>query len=242
MHNTHHFRPAIAMIELIFALVVMGLVLTSVPQLLTTASSSGYVAIQQESISEAATQVNIIMGYAWDENNTIEEHETVLLTNGNADLNATTGGIPPRRAGTPLRSQRLFISYDAKEFNATRPAKLGADAGDLDDIDDFNGVTTLYQAEASANSDYIEKGANINIRRTVSYMGDNVTGGTYIDPTADNTIGFVPAFNAAALTNTSNIKHIQVTLTSTSNVDELNKSIVLHAFSCNIGSYTLEER
>ena len=72
-------------------------------------------------------------------------------------------------------------------------------------------------------------------------MDDNVTGGTYINPTADNTIGFAPAFNAA-LANTSNIKHIQVTLTSTSNVDELNKSIVLHAFSCNIGSYTLEER
>lgn len=240
MHNTHHFRPAVAMIELIFALVVMGLVLTSVPQLLTTASSSGYVAIQQESISEAATQVNIIMGYAWDENNTIEGHETVLLANGDGDLNAT-GGIPKRRAGTPRRSQRLFISYDAEEFNATRPADLGADAGDLDDIDDFNGVTTLYEAETSVNSDYIEKGANINISRTVSYMDDNVTGGTYINPTADNTIGFAPAFNAA-LANTSNIKHIQVTLTSTSNVDELNKSIVLHAFSCNIGSYTLEER
>jgi hypothetical protein len=68
--NKTTLRPAIAMVELIFAIVIMGIVLMSAPMLISTASKSGYVAIQQEAINEAASQVNMIMGYHWDENNT----------------------------------------------------------------------------------------------------------------------------------------------------------------------------
>jgi hypothetical protein len=239
-YTLYNLRPAIAMIELIFAIMVMGIVMMSVPQLLTTATDSSYVAIQQEGISEAATQVNIVMGYEWDENNTIDGHTTVLNTNGNAGLRGTLA-LPKRRAGTPIQSQRLFISYDASEFNATPVALLGADGGDLDDMDDFSGATSLLEVEAAANnSDYLEKQAAINIATTVTYMSDAVAAGTYTDPSADNSLNFTPTF--ATLANTSNIKRIQVTLTSTSGVNELNKTIVLHAFSSNIGSYALEER
>ena len=65
-------RPAIAMIELIFALVIMAIVLMSAPMLISTATKSGYVAIQQEAINAAASQVNMIMGYHWDENSADE--------------------------------------------------------------------------------------------------------------------------------------------------------------------------
>jgi len=242
-YTLHYLRPAIAMIELIFAIMVMGIVMMSVPQLLTTATDSSYVAIQQEGISEAATQVNIIMGYEWDENNTIDGHTTVLNTNGNNDLKGVIAPplTPKRRAGTPIRSQRHFISYDGSEFNATSVALLGADGGDLDDMDDFTGTTNLLEVEVAAgNSDYLEKQASISIARTVTYMSDAVAAGTYNDPTADNSLNFTPVFATNA--NTSNIKRIQVTLTSTSGVDELNKTIMLNAFSCNIGSYNLEER
>ncbi len=51
MHYTQIRRPAIAMIELIFAIVIIGIVLMSVPQLISTAAKSGYVTIQQEAIS-----------------------------------------------------------------------------------------------------------------------------------------------------------------------------------------------
>ena len=238
-YTLYSLRPAIAMIELIFAIMVMGIVMMSVPQLLTTATDSSYVAIQQEGISEAATQVNIIMGYEWDENNTIDGHTTVLNTNGNAGLGGTLP-TPKRRAGTPITSQRLFISYDGSEYNASAVALLGPDGGDLDDMDDFSGTTSLVTIEVPTdNSDYLEK-ATVNIARTVTYMSDAVGGGTYTDPGGDNTLMFTPTFTTLA--HTSNIKRIKVTLTSTSGVDELNKTIVLNAFSCNIGSYHLEER
>jgi len=241
-YTLHYLRPAIAMIELIFAIVVMGIVMMSVPQLLTTATDSSYVAIQQEGISEAATQVNIIMGYEWDENNTIDGHTSVLNTAGDVRLQGIVAPpTPKRRAGTPIRSQRHFSSYDGSEFTTTPVVQLGTDGGDLDDIDDFTGTTNLLVVEAAINnSDYLEKQAAISIARTVTYMSDAVAAGTYNDPTADNSLTFTPSFTTDA--NTSNIKRIQVTLTSTAGINELNKTITLNAFSCNIGSYKLEER
>ena len=68
-------RKAIAMIELIFAIVIMGIILMSAPMLISNASQSGYVAMQQEGINEAATQVNMIMGHYWDENNVDETED-----------------------------------------------------------------------------------------------------------------------------------------------------------------------
>ena len=65
--KTKIMRPAVAMIELIFAIVIMAIVLLSAPMLISTASKSGFIAIQQEAINEAASQVNIIMGHHWDE-------------------------------------------------------------------------------------------------------------------------------------------------------------------------------
>ena len=238
------FRPAVAMIELIFAIVVMGIVMMSAPQLISTATQSGYVAIQQEGINEAATQMNIILGYPWDENNTNEDYAPTVLnvTNGDGNLNGIDDGVShKRRAGTPDISKRLYIRGDNLELSAS---VIGADGGDLDDMDDFNNTTvTLRQIQDAGASDYLQKGATITLTRTVNYMSDTAAGGTYSDPGADNTILFSPNFTN--IVSTTNIKHIQVTLASNgaNNVAELNSStITLHAFSCNIGSYELEER
>jgi len=51
----------------------------------------------------------------------------------------------------------------------------------------------------------------------------------------------LPLINSTT-SGTTNIKLISVTLTSTSGVNELNKTIVLRAFGCNIGAAELEVR
>ena len=236
-----------AMIELIFAIVIMGIVMMSAPMLISTATKSGYATLQQEGINEVASQINMIMGYAWDENNTYDRSViTVLQTAGDTGLdeNVTTG----RRAGTPNISERTFIDDNSTKWSASA---IGADAGDLDDIDDFNGTTVnliLVQnantGNAATTADYVEKQANIDISRTVGYISDAVGAGTYLTPGtgADKTISFTPNFGSTP-GGTTNIKRVSVTLTSNSSASELNtKSITLHAFSCNIGSYKLEER
>jgi len=234
-------RPAIAMIELIFAIVIIGIVMMSAPMLISTATQSGYIAIQQESINEAATQVNMILSYPWDENNT-NNKDVVLATLGDSNLSEVgTSGV---RAGTPIQSYRKYVlSTNATRYSASI---IGSDAGDLDDIDDFDNTNINLTNIQTSTKNYIET-TTVNIMRHISYMKDNLSvseTGTYRNGgdsyTNTSALSFTPFLNA--LNTTSNIKHIQVTLTSSSGTTELNKTIILHAFSCNIGNQTLEER
>jgi len=241
MLNTKIMRPAIAMLELIFAIVIMGIILMSAPQLISTASQSGFVAIQQEGINEAASQVNMIMGHHWDENDADESYiDPILRTAGDTDLNelVPTG----RRLGTPEESYRSFIRSDgANNLAASATGTFGtADGNETteDDIDDFSGSVKhlVFVPETTLETnvaDYIET-ATINIARNVVYSSDSANYN-------QSTITFNPSFSAAA--DTTNIKSIIVTLTSASSEEELNqKKITLRAFSCNIGGYKLDER
>lgn len=239
MIHTKLKRPAIAMIELIFAIVIMGIVLMSAPMLISTAAKSGFVAIQQEAIHEAASHLNMIMGYHWDENDADERYVDPILrvSSGNGDLEES--GTTGRRPGTPEESYRTFIRSDGVDNLTASTTPLGPDGGDRDDIDDFSGNTDLTEIEV-ASADNVET-TTININAAVAYIPDSPGSGSYADPGGDNKITFTPNF-AANSGSSTNIKRITVTLTSTSGVTELDKQIVLHAFSCNIGGYTLAER
>jgi len=234
-------RHAIAMIELIFAIVVMGIVMMSAPMLISTAAKSSYVAIQQEAINEAASQLNIILGYQWDENNTNESYDPIVLSTTTVVSGLGENGSTGMRLGTPKESYRKFVSSSGERGMA---ASIGAESGDQDDMDDFDGTQVhLRQAQSGGTADYIET-ATIDIDRTVKYMSDAPDAGeNYISGgggTGATTLSFSPTFTDEAPT--TNIKRIQVTLTSSSSAEELEKTITLHAFSCNIGSFALEER
>jgi len=236
-------RPAIAMIELIFAIVIMGIVLMSAPMLISTATKSSFVAIQQEAINEAASHISMVMGYHWDEGDTDELYlDPLLVVSGSGDSNLSEYNATGRRKGTPKESWRSFIREDGtKNIAATTPTNLHSDAGDSqkDDIDDFIGSYDLAEIEGST-ADYVEGAGDINISTTVTYMNDTPTGGTYENPTADRKLTFSTLTPVTA--GSTNIKRIRVTLTDNSNVKELNKTIVLQAFMCNIGAYKLEEK
>ncbi len=224
-------RPAIAMIELIFALVIMGIVLMTAPMLISTAAKSGYVAIQQEAINEAASQVNMIMGYHWDESNSNEDYlPSILITNGNSELHEVNISSQPtgRRLGTPKESYRAFVRSDGRRLSAT---PIASGNTDKNDINDFAGDTDLTLIKTST-AEYVET-TTININTAISYSTDSGSG--YNNPS----ITYDP-FTASG--GTTNIKSIIVTLTNPGGVAELNKTIELRAFSCNIGGYKLEEK
>ena len=236
-------RPAIAMIELIFAIVIMGIVMMSAPMLIGTATQSTYVALQQEGINEAASRVNMIMGYAWDENNTDDRyvppilHTTSTITALAVEINSTSGLPTGRRIGIPSKSKRTYIISDANTTQLNASTLISDEgAGNEDDIDDFIGNINLALIGSAANIDYTEK-KTVNINTAVAYIDDNVTGGY-----SQSIISYVPF--TASPTSTSNIKSITVTLTSTdtANADVLEKTIVLRAFSSNIGGYEFKER
>ena len=237
--NKNPLRPAIAMIELIFAIVIMGIILMSAPMLISTAAKSGYVAIQQEAINEAASRVNMIMGYHWDENSADETVLDPILQTASpvTDLAEATyidGNGTGRRIGTPRESYRSFVRPDNTRGTATAAGALGND-GIENDVDDFIGTIGLTLAGLGTGTNYIEK--NVTIVTDIAYIADAAD----YNP-AGNTINFDPNFAETSLTTTS-IKRISTTLTSDdASPDELDKTIILHAFSCNIGGYKLEER
>lgn len=241
-------RKGIAMIELIFAIVVMGIVLMSAPMLISTSTKSGYVALQQESIAALASEIGMILTYPWDEGDVNETLSSpILIAGGHADLNEVLdadGNGTGFRVGTPTSSHRTFLT--SLGGNTTVGGRLNAvttfsDAGETvhDDIDDFDGTSASLSnidTTTTAEGDYIDKA--ISISRTVSYISDTPTGaGTY--NSNGTSLNLTDPFGNTA-SNPTNIKMVRVTLTTTT--EELNKTITLRAFSCNIGAYQLEEK
>ena len=233
-------RPAIAMIELIFALVIMGIVLMTAPMLVNTAAKSAYVSVQQENINEAASRLNMIMGYPWDEGN-VENNtfNTILKTDStvsdldeeNRTINITT--VEGYRVGTPIESLRNF---NVPGNPSGMPASALVVDG-KDDIDDFAGTIGLELNGTGTGADYIED--NVAITTTIAYIEDDTNEVNYNHPS----IRFDPDFDNPVTPGTRNIKSITATLTSVAgSPDELNKTIILRAFSCNIGGYELVEK
>jgi len=219
-------RKAIAMIELIFAIVIIGITLLSVPNLIYQASESGYTTIQQESIAAVASDLSLILSREWDEVGTGDEFHTPILT--------TTNGVTTLSSRPGARSRSFFTGIGGS-FPAS---SIGHDANDFDDIDDVDGVTDGKVTLIDGGRDLID--INIIIATDVDYILDATT------PTGDwNTTAPTFNFPSTALTGvtTSNIKKITITLTTTSSAVELaDKKIVFNAFSSNIGSYKLERR
>ena len=216
-------KKAIAMIELIFALVIMGIVLMSAPMLIQQSIKSGNVALQQEAISVTAEKLSWILSLPWDENSNkkiIQIDRTPLQF------------VPQGLDDTNLRN------FDDNK-SATAISSLGGDANDstFDDIDDFHGNSDgliLFNGDSTTSDigDYVDN--NVSIQTTVSYAEDNSS----LGGTTYNLNGAI--FNHKSIPNISNIKFISVTLTSNSGIDELEKNITLEAFSCNIGTYRIE--
>ena len=225
-----HMRPAIAMIELIFAIVVMGLTLMTAPLILEQAKKSSFVSMQQESIAAAASHISIILSRAWDQSDTNASLNAPILTVTNGDSNLEQNTTTGKREGTPINSNRTFLTPYGGLILAASSIGLDGD-GLYNDIDDYADQTFILKSVSSANhqGDYID--TTLRIQTTVDYNIDSPTGSsTYA---TGNSISFDNPFTTK--TATTNIKQVVVNLTNT--IDELNKTITLKAFSCNIGTY-----
>lgn len=221
-------RPAVAMIELIFAIVVMGIVMMSAPTLVATAAKSTMVALQQEGINEAATRVNMVLTYPWDQNDTNDSCIPPVLhvANGDSDLEEINAN---RRVGVPPESNSRTFKCGNTEYDASA---IGKEGSIMNDLDDFNGMTSLLaDVSGSGGTDYIEQ-TTVNIATTVSYILDMAN-------YQSNTLSYTPQSTS---TDSTNIKQIEVNLTSSSSETELQKTIILKAFSCNIGGIEYAHR
>lgn len=240
--KTVRLRKAIAMIELIFAIVIMGIVLMSAPTLISQAATSSIAVAQQEAIAAASSDIAMVLTRYWDEQETnasIQSPILVVSAEGDARLAESPladGNGTGRRAGTPVESYRKFLASTALRLAATNENNFTAEA-DQDDFDDFDGnVATVAMPNTGDKTsthvgDYIDD--SLSMTSTVNYVSD---GADY----ANSPLTF--SFSPAAINNTTNIKAISTRVTSAERQDTLKTDITLRAFSCNIGTYILEER
>lgn len=234
-------RDAIAMIELIFSIVIIGLVMLTAPMLIDRSTSSTYVALQQESIAAAATQMNIIMTAEWDHSNTdgIEGAPVLQTSTASTAMSNCTSSHP---VGVTSSSGRYCngLSSSTLFYQATAIGPEGLEGAINDDIDDYNADATqvsVYENEiyATYQGDYLDR--NITIASNVYYGDDTPRNASNTAGNYQTSTTFSNPFKTVINANTTNIKLITVQLSSSNSADEISdKYIILSAFMCNVGA------
>ncbi|WP_442765436.1 type II secretion system protein [Sulfurospirillum cavolei] len=220
-------RSAMSLIELVFTIVIMGIVVMSLPLILTQVQRNDAFAMQQEAILAAKAKIGNILTYEWDHNSyDLTASRSFVLTTVSPDTELDCNGTTFRRLGHVNADSRRKCSATGASASA-----IGADEGDggnFTDIDDFNGLppTTLVvtAGEDAGTLDYI---FDLNLTTSINYAEDNAT---YSSNGTLNDFTFNP--NNAPATPT-NIKVISVTVSGG------DQNITLRAFTCNIGESML---
>lgn len=225
-------RYAASMIELVIAIVVMGIAMMSLPLMLTQTKSNNEFAMQQEAILATRTKLGDILTYAWDEQNANQtEVSFVLDTNDTGSDTELDKNSTSRRIGHVVADKRrkgadIF-------FQSTVHTALGADTGEtlatFNDIDDFHGTTQqLFDTGNTATTGFDYKFTDINLSTVVLYIADNAN---YNGQTITNFI-----LGTTNANRRSNIKMVQVTVSGAQN------NFVLRSYSSNIGESELLRR
>lgn len=212
-------RKAASMLELVIAIVVMGIAVMSLPLILTQSQNANAIALQQEVILATKTKLGYILSYEWDTNSyDVNASVSRVLNTANSisadsDFNATT----TRRIGHVQADNRRRLRDDMASPTLSVNFNLGNVVPlDMDDFHNRIENTTVI----AADMDYV---FNLELNSTVSYINDNAS-------YTNQDINFT--FDASsAPANPTNIKMITVRTRDTSN----NVNIILRAFASNIG-------
>ena len=206
-------RKASSMIELVIAIIVMGIAVMTLPMMLERTQANNAFAMQQEAILAAKTQLGDIITYPWDDNSLQGNVVAVLDTDGNITYNRSPDNNSTRRVGHVKQNKRR------KFFNlVTNPG----DVAGVVSISDFNGSSQTLSPTSDIAGEItdLDYRFTIELNTTVSYVSD----AAFVFPTT-------------AQATTSNIKMIEVKASG----DEMS-TFTLRAYSANIGESQLLRR
>lgn len=213
MHMKNLKKSSFSLIELVVAIVVIGIVVTAIPMLLSNVSNNQETNLQEKSFFNAFALVTLIQTQEWDENNTKGDNYYKVLTSDNGDGNLTC-----------IRKGVKQLDNDSGAICATdnnKTSVIGVDADEnksdvstFDDIDDFDGYSTIV--------------SDINITVKVNYVDDKT------DYSSKNIF-----FNELSNSQDSNIKRMELNIT---NKDTKEVIAILRYFTSNIGMVKIESR
>lgn len=157
MVNFHKSHSAFSLIELIFAIVIIGITVVSIP-IMTSATSKGVENnLLQEAVFGASAQMNQILSYRWDENS-IDESVDASATGLAKVINRTgTGSCDDNKLKPGHIAQALHRRcLDNNSTTASAASTFGNTDGTetvKDDIDDFHNVSgELFLNDTSADA------------------------------------------------------------------------------------------
>ncbi|MDD2906067.1 MAG: type II secretion system protein [Sulfurimonas sp.] len=181
-------KHAFTLIELIFAIVIIGIAVVSLPTISQVISKGSENSLVQEAVFIAFTEITKVTSSAWDENSRIDndDYEHIIYCN---DTEAATSLLNDFRG----RSGNVRILYNTNNSMTIRPTALGYETGETreDDVDDY--IATAADATGSSGS---ETGYKFQYKKDIA-----------VDATS--TFG--------TLANNPNIKKIQININDASN-------------------------
>jgi prepilin-type N-terminal cleavage/methylation domain-containing protein len=229
-------RKAVSLIELIIAIVVMGIAVMSLPLILTQTQSNNALALQQEAILSTKAKIGFISSYPWDQNSWDGTGGIfrVLDTSASPSADNAFATADIRRFGHIQTDKRRRL-WDVGHANRAPNNEVTA-APNEDDIDDFNNHADDINITDPTQMDYIFE---LTMTPEIVYLRDSLNAGSnYLNT---RTIQF--DFNAINTeTNTSrptNIKMITVRTVSQVGNDV---NVSLRSFASNIGQSKISKR
>lgn len=150
-------RRGLTLIELIFSMVIIGIVFTVIPKLIMSMNQNANVTIKEEALFNALTYTGKIIYLPWDQNNT--DNDKILSTGGLSDYNCTDG----------YRNGKFYGSRQCDDLNRTA-STIGHDTTpfDYNDIDDYDQNITTPKINCNGTLKPIGK----SISATISYVND----------------------------------------------------------------------
>ncbi len=215
-------RAAFSLIELIFTIVIMVGVFSTIPKILFSIGKSDSFALKQDAFFQAVSLTNIASLLAWDENNT-DETDILQTKSSYFECNLST----KYRIGSYKSSNARVCS---QEINAS--FTLESDSGEndyllFDDIDDFNDFAVIVTT-SSGKTKY-------KLYNQVSYLTDSFISQSTNTMTIDLNLSTTSA-------TPTNIKKFKSTIEYAGKRGKERNISSFYYYSTNIGQFILNSR
>ncbi|KFL34476.1 MULTISPECIES: type II secretion system protein [unclassified Sulfurospirillum] len=217
-------RVAMSLIELVFAIVIMGIAVMSLPLILTQVQNNNAFAMQQEAILAGKKTISAILTSAWDiksypnSDTNVSSPYVLDVSNGDPALD--------RFPNTNMRIGHVKTNNRRKFYDSNTSASNITENG-FNDINSFDGdITKIILEENAKTLDYV---LDFDVKSNISYANDQAD---YSQKILNN-FTFNPQVHGA----TTNIKTITVTVRDKS--DNNKTMITFHAFRSQTGDNIL---
>jgi len=240
-------RKGFSLLETLFAIVVMAIIITPIPTLLTTITDSAKSIRSKDILVSTLSETMKSSTYRWDEHSQIDQKNANLILDTNSKNFARSSNISESnyivrnyffnrnyyldKSAIPV-PPRKFVQLKSVDFNQTKTystlPKFFKEVdeiyrSDFDDIDDWNGTVLTFKNVENKKIDY-------TVKYFVSYIDDNFSN--------NNSSKVSLKIDQKSLDNskTSNLKLIQIIGTEISESQNKNiETFTLHYIASNIG-------